>query len=195
MNYDNAIGILACDTRWGIGRENNIPWYCPEDFKHFKATTYKQIVIMGRKTFESIGRPLPGRVTIVLTKNMNLNIQGCIVTSSPENAMWTARALADSIDTGGERTKIFICGGGEIYKAMHRWVDRYIVTRISHAKISHFDCDAFFDKDLLDSFAIEKISELEKSKTPGIGFQILHFVNTENSETDMRIKLERRYAR
>lgn len=193
--YDNAIGILACDAKWGIGRDNSIPWYCPEDFKHFKETTYKQIVIMGRKTFESIGKPLPGRVTIVLTRNMQLTAQGVIVTSSPENAMWTARALADSIDTGGERTKIFICGGAEIYKAMHRWVDRYIVTRISHAKVSHFDCDAFFDTSLLDTYRIEKISELEKSKNPGIGFQILHFVDTENPDTDTRITLERHYAR
>jgi dihydrofolate reductase len=171
--YDIKLtGVVACDNRWGIGRDNRLPWHCPEDLTHFKNTTKGGIIIMGRKTFESIGRPLPGRITIVISRTCSANGDGILQVSSPEMAIQTVWDLMQSVDG----LNAFVVGGGEIYKAMGRWVDRYIITRIYHKKIDHFDCDARLDPTLLEAFTIEKVSDLEASRTPGVGFQIMHMV-------------------
>ncbi len=175
MYSSNFIAILACDSRYGIGVNNNIPWHCPEDFKHFKETTYGHILIMGRKTFDSIGKPLPGRATIVVSRNTQKTIPGVIQVSCPEQAYYTAASIADAV----EGRKVFVCGGGEIYKAMHKWTNRYIITKIHHSKVEHFDCDTRFDNTLLRGWRLKKVSDLEKSKTEDIAFQILHFIKGE----------------
>ncbi len=90
-----------------IGSRNAIPWHLPEDFKWFKQTTTGHVIVMGRKTYESIGRPLPNRTTIVLTRS-NAEIPGVRVARSLEEIL-TARS-----EYGGR--EIFICGGAEVYR-------------------------------------------------------------------------------
>ncbi|MDR0481343.1 MAG: dihydrofolate reductase, partial [Gallionellaceae bacterium] len=97
--------LVAMAQNRTIGRDNTLPWRIPEDLKHFKALTMNRTIIMGRKTFDSIGKPLPGRRTIVVTRNPELHIDGCLVVHSlPE-------ALAASI----EDEEVFVVGGAELY--------------------------------------------------------------------------------
>lgn len=97
--------IVAMAANRTIGIDNTLPWRCPEDLKHFKALTMGHHMIMGRKTFDSIGKPLPGRTTVVVTRNRDLKIEGCIVAHSLEEAI--AACAGDD--------EIFIVGGAELY--------------------------------------------------------------------------------
>jgi dihydrofolate reductase len=121
--------VVATDTRRGIGINNTLPWHLPEDLAHFKRTTSGHPIIMGRKTFESIGRPLPNRRNIVITRNPGWRHDGVEAVASLD----AAAALAGD----GEA---FIIGGAQIYADVLDRVDRLIVTEIGKA----FDCDAFF---------------------------------------------------
>lgn len=97
--------IAAMAKNRTIGIDNSLPWRCPEDLKHFKALTMGHHIIMGRKTFDSIGKPLPGRHTVVVTRNRDLHIDGCRVVHSLEEAI--AACAGDE--------EIFITGGAELY--------------------------------------------------------------------------------
>ena len=98
--------IAAMSLNRVIGNKNNIPWHLPEDFKWFKKTTMGHVLLMGRKTFNSIGRPLPGRDTVVLTRNPE-SIIGIPTFNSIE-----AFEQADEF----QKRKVFVCGGAEIYR-------------------------------------------------------------------------------
>ena len=97
--------IVAMAQNRTIGINNTLPWRCPEDLRHFKTLTMGHHMIMGRKTFDSIGKPLPGRTTVVVTRNPELKIDGCIVTHSLDEAI--AACAGDD--------EIFIVGGAELY--------------------------------------------------------------------------------
>jgi dihydrofolate reductase len=97
--------IVAMAQNRTIGINNTLPWRCPEDLKHFKSLTMGHHMIMGRKTFDSIGKPLPGRTTVVVTRNPELKVDGCIVTHS----------LDDAIAASADDDEIFIVGGAELY--------------------------------------------------------------------------------
>lgn len=92
-------------TNRTIGIDNTLPWRIPEDLKHFKALTMGHHMIMGRKTFDSIGKPLPGRTTVVVTRNRELKIEGCIIVHS----------LQQAIDACTGDNQPFIVGGAELY--------------------------------------------------------------------------------
>ncbi|MHB1183798.1 MAG: dihydrofolate reductase [Desulfobulbia bacterium] len=98
--------IAAMAKNRVIGRGNGIPWHIPSELQRFKAITMGHTLIMGRKTFESIGRPLPGRKTIIITRNPEYRAAGCSVATS----------LAAAIALCPETETIFIAGGGEIYR-------------------------------------------------------------------------------
>lgn len=98
--------IAAMAKNRVIGRGNGIPWYIPSELQRFKSLTMGHTLIMGRKTFESIGRPLPGRKTIIVTRNPEYRAAGCAVATSLNAAL----ALCPETET------IFIAGGGEIYR-------------------------------------------------------------------------------
>ena len=97
--------IVAMATNRTIGINNTLPWRIPEDLRHFKALTMGHHMIMGRKTFDSIGKPLPGRTTVVVTRNRELKIEGCIIVHS----------LQEAIDACAGDEQIFIVGGAELY--------------------------------------------------------------------------------
>jgi dihydrofolate reductase len=123
--------IVATDANRGIGINNTLPWRLPEDLAHFKRTTSGHPIIMGRKTFDSIGRPLPNRRNIVITRNPEWRHAGV------ESAHSLTAATALVRDGGVEA---FIIGGAQIYAEALPLADRLIVTEIGKS----FDCDAFF---------------------------------------------------
>ena len=112
--------IVAMARNRTIGINNTLPWRIPEDLRHFKALTMGHHMIMGRKTFDSIGKPLPGRTTVVVTRNRNLKIDGCIITHSLEEAI--AACAGDE--------KIFVVGGAELYAQAMPLTDTMYVTEI-----------------------------------------------------------------
>ena len=118
-----------------IGANNALPWNLPGDLQHFKTLTMGKPIVMGRRTFESIGRPLPGRQNIVVTRNANFRPEGVEVASSLEEALKMARAQNPD--------EIFIIGGGDIYaQAMKaKCVDRMYITEVDF-RVE--DGDAFF---------------------------------------------------
>lgn len=109
--------IVACASNRVIGADNRLLWRIPEDFAHFKRVTMGHAVIMGRKTWESIGRPLPGRKNVVITRQTGYQAEGADVVSS----------LDAALDMLKDQELVFVIGGGEIYrqampKADHIWV-------------------------------------------------------------------------
>jgi dihydrofolate reductase len=113
-----TIIIVAIAKNGVIGREGKLPWYLPSDLKHFKKTTLGYPLIMGRKTFDSIGKPLPGRDNIVLTRDRSRSFAGCITMHSLEEALEYCR---------GE-DKVFVIGGGDIFTLALPLTDTIIVT-------------------------------------------------------------------
>ncbi len=112
--------IVAMAQNRTIGANNTLPWRCPEDLRHFKALTMGHHMVMGRKTFDSIGKPLPGRTTVVVTRNRDLNIAGCIM----------GHSLKDAIAACSGDEKIFIVGGAELYVQALPLVDTLYITEI-----------------------------------------------------------------
>lgn len=124
--------IVAAAENNAIGKANAMLWHLPQDLKFFKNTTWGMPIIMGRKTFESVGKPLPGRTNIIVTTNPNWKAENTITTVNIEDAIKAAN------ETNAK--EIFITGGGEIYKQTLPMADRVYLTRV-HTVI---DGDAFF---------------------------------------------------
>lgn len=124
--------IAAMSENRVIARGREIPWRIPADMKYFKATTMGKPVIMGRKTFESLGKPLPGRPNIVMTKDKKFEIAGAEVVLDFRAALERARRF--------ETDEIMVIGGGEIYELALPYADRIYLTEV-HAKV---DGDIFF---------------------------------------------------
>lgn len=142
--------IVAVAENGVIGRNNALPWYLPNDLKYFKQTTMGKPVIMGRKTYESIGKPLPGRTNIVITRQADYQPEGVKVVSSVE----AARELAESVCLIDGQDEAMIMGGAEIYALALPHTDRLYLTEV-HADV---DGDAFFpeyDKSLWQEVARE----------------------------------------
>lgn len=120
------IVLIAAVARNGaIGLDNDMPWRLPSDLKHFKAMTLGKPVVMGRKTFESLGRPLPGRPNIVISAN-GFAVEGAEVVSSLEEALDRASGLA--VELGVD--DIIVMGGGQIYRAAMGVADRLEITEV-----------------------------------------------------------------
>jgi len=122
--------IVAASTNNVIGVDGELPWRLPNDLKRFKELTTGHPIVMGRLTWESIGRPLPGRHNIVLTRNSAYSADGCEVVTSP----------AAAIEVAGDAEQLMIIGGGHIYQAFLAMAQRIYLTRV-HVDI---DGDALF---------------------------------------------------
>lgn len=125
--------IVAASENNAIGREGELLWTLPNDMKFFKNTTWGLPAIMGRKTYESLGKLLPGRINIVITRQAGWHAEGAMVAKDLEEA------LLKAAETNCK--EIFIIGGGEIYKQSMAFTDRIYLTRVHH---SFKDADAFF---------------------------------------------------
>jgi dihydrofolate reductase len=121
--------VVAIDAQRGMGVNNTLPWHLPEDLAHFKRVTTGHPIIMGRKTFDSIGRPLPNRRNIVVTRNADWRHDGVDAVTS----------LADAIALAGDQEACII-GGAQIFKESMHLADRLVITEIDHT----FECDTFF---------------------------------------------------
>ncbi len=124
--------VAAMDRERGIGVDNRLPWRLSADLKKFRELTMGHHIIVGRKTFESIGRPLPGRRMIVVTRDRNYKIEDCDVVHSVEGAIELARGRGES--------EAFICGGAQVYAQSIELADRMYLTLVD-AEVA---ADAFF---------------------------------------------------
>ncbi|MGG1399395.1 dihydrofolate reductase [Bacillus salipaludis] len=123
--------LVAMDDHRVIGKDNQLPWHLPEDLKYFKRVTMGHPIAMGRKTHESIGRVLPGRQNIVITRQKNYQAEGCTMFYTVEDFVDFCRKQED---------EIFIIGGAEIFKETFQYADRLYITEIH----SEFEGDTYF---------------------------------------------------
>ena len=128
--------IVAMAKNQTIGIDNTLPWHLPHDLKYFKNVTMAQPIIMGRKTYESIGRPLPGRTNIVITRQKDYHAEGIVVVNSLQQALDKAEDI--SFVAGHE--EVMVIGGAEIYKQALLQADRLYITHVH----SDVEGDAFF---------------------------------------------------
>lgn len=124
--------IAAVGENNTLGKDKDLPWHLPDDFKRFKKITTGHPIIMGRKTFETFPKPLPNRKHIIITRQKDYQQEDCLVVHDLDQAL----ELATSTKT----QETFIIGGGEIYKQAMPYVDKIELTRIHHK----FDGDTFF---------------------------------------------------
>lgn len=140
---DTPVALIVAVARNGvIGRDNTLPWRLPADLKHFKATTLGKPIVMGRKTFESLGKPLPGRTNIVITRDVKFSADGTVVVHSLEAAL----QAADEVARRDGATDIMVIGGAQIYKEALPLAQTLYYTRV---ELDVVDGDAFFPE--LDS--------------------------------------------
>jgi len=123
--------IVAVAENGVVGRDNALPWHLSADLRHFKKTTLGKPIVMGRKTFESIGRPLPGRFNIVISTNPAFMAAGVRVVNSIEQALSVAQGIAES-DACGE---LFVIGGASIYADAIPRADRLYITEV-HGQVT-----------------------------------------------------------
>jgi len=141
--------VVAMDEAGGIGKMGKLPWHLSADLKRFKNLTWGHHLIMGRKTYESIGRVLPGRTNVVITRSVTFQAEGCLVAGS------LAAALKMAEERGEQEA--FVIGGGQIFAQALPTAQRLHLTRV-HARL---DCDVFFPP--LDEM---EWVELERSQHP-----------------------------
>jgi dihydrofolate reductase len=149
--------LVAMDERRGIGKQGRLPWRLSTDLKRFRELTMGHHIIVGRKTFESIGKPLAGRRMIIVTRDAQYRVQGCATAHSIAEAIEMARSEGE--------TELFICGGADIYAQTLRQAERIYLTRV------HADCDADtffpeFDRDEWIEESLEPHAADEKNEYP-----------------------------
>lgn len=145
MNKPRLSIIAAMAKNRVIGTNNTLPWRLPEDLKHFKALTSGHHILMGRKTFDSLGRPLPGRTSVVITRSRDLQLPGCIV----------ANSIEDAIAACNQDNEIFIIGGAELYLQALDVADRIYLTEIQ----AEFEGDAWFPE-------LDRVQWTESERSP-----------------------------
>ena len=149
--------IAACSKNRVIGKDNQLIWKVPGDLKRFKELTTSHPILMGRKTFESIGKPLPNRTNIVITRDKNWKHEGCLVYNNFEDVL--------SIF---EKQNLFIIGGGEIYKMLINLSDRIELTLID----KDFEGDTYFPE--IDShWTVENI---ESQSCPEFDYSYITYI-------------------
>jgi dihydrofolate reductase len=136
--------IVAMDENGLIGKNNELPWYLPNDLKYFKTITTGNTILMGRKTFESIGKPLPNRKNVILTRNKNYSADNITVINSIEEI--------DRLENNGD---LYIIGGAEIFEALLEITDKLYITKI----YSKFDGDVFFPEIEWDKWEVDSVEK------------------------------------
>jgi dihydrofolate reductase len=150
--------VVAMDAQRGIGVDNKLPWHLPEDLAHFKRVTLGHPIIMGRKTFDSIGRPLPKRRNIVVTRNAEWSHEGVEVAGSLDQAVTLA---------GDEPASII--GGAQIFGEAMAIADRMIVTHIDGV----YRCDTFFPE--IDPVQWVETAREDHRPEDGVGFSFVTY--------------------
>ena len=156
--------IVAIADNNAIGKDNALLWHISEDLKFFKLTTMGCPVIMGRKTFESIGRPLPKRTNVVVSRSGYAAPEGVVVVASLEEAF---------ASVPGDVERAFVIGGGQIYAQAMSQADRLIVTHV-HTVIE--DADTFFPSIDPSVWSVADRSELQSDPETGYTFEFVEYV-------------------
>jgi len=151
--------IVAVAENNVIGKDNSLIWKLPRDMKHFKETTTGHYIIMGRKTFESNGRPLPNRTNVIITRDKNYSAEGCVI----------AHSLEDAIKEAKNDQEAFIIGGGVIYDMAMSLVDRIYLTKIHHS----FEGDTFFPEINMKEWDVVEKRDFEPDEKNKYPFTIL----------------------
>ncbi|MCV2403390.1 type 3 dihydrofolate reductase [Marinomonas sp. C2222] len=138
--------IVAMSTNRTIGINNSLPWHLPNDLKYFKQATMGKPIVMGRKTFESIGKPLPGRRNIVISRDENYSAEGIDVVSSLDAAI----ALGESICLVNGQDEVMVIGGSQIYQLALEKADRLYITHVD----AEVEGDAFFPEVSWDDYSL-----------------------------------------
>ena len=166
--------IVACSENSVIGRDGDLPWHLPEDLKHFMRTTKGHAVIMGRKTFETLEKPLGGRLNVVISRSMSIDSQipgQLAVVRSLQEAIDASRQ-ADQAVGGFGKGLVWIAGGGEIYKQAMDVADLIVRTRV-HCEI---DGDTYFPDIDPDRWKLECSEEHPADDRHKFGFSIEHWI-------------------
>lgn len=145
--------IAAIANNNALGKNNKLIWHLPADLIRFKKTTLNHFVIMGRKTFESLNKPLPNRTNVVVTRNKNYKAEGCIVVHS----------LKEAIEVSKDEENVFILGGAKIYEQAIEFADKLDLTLV----YENFEADAFFpeiDKNIWKEITRQDLKADEKNK-------------------------------
>jgi dihydrofolate reductase len=144
--------VVAMDQNRVIGKDNRLPWHLPADLAHFKRLTMGHVIVMGRKTYEAIGRPLPGRTNVVLTQNVNYTAEGCIVVYSVREVL--ERFSSEPID---------VIGGAQIISLFLPFIDMMHLTIIE----AEFPGDVYFPEiNMAEWELISKQKGIKDAKNP-----------------------------
>jgi len=145
------IGIVAMAQNFAIGREGTLPWHYSADLKFFKQTTTGNTVVMGRKTFASIGKPLPNRLNLVLSRTPEIEDPRIIVLRDKQSVLEIAKYLSGDV---------FIIGGASVYREFADVIEKWIVTEIP---LTVDAADTFLAKDFLEGFELEATQNLDQA--------------------------------
>lgn len=154
--------IVAMGENRVIGGNGHIPWHLPADFAHFKRVTMGHPIVMGRKTFESIGKALPGRTNIVVTRDVEWHHDGVIVAGSPDDALVLAAAAEGS-------DEVFVIGGAEIYRLFLPRAEKVYLTKVQGS----FGGDVFFPELDPVEWALADMEEHAKDEKNPFNFTYL----------------------
>jgi len=156
---NNLSIIVAVAENGVIGYQNTLPWHLPEDLKNFRALTTGHHIIMGRKTYESLGRLLPGRTTVIVTRNPAYKIEGALI----------AHTLEAAINLCQHDAEVFLIGGAELYLAGLSLASKLYITEIALAPVG----DAYFPK--VDAELWSEISREERTSEQGMDFSYVTY--------------------
>ena len=159
--------IVAVAQNGVIGRDNDLPWKIPADMAHFKRVTMGKPLLMGRKTYESIGRPLPGRTNIVITRNSDFSAPGIEVVPSFEEAVLRAQSVART--DGAE--EVIVMGGAEVYRVSLPAANRLYVTEV-HAAI---EGDAYLHLDLSGWREVSRAYHDVSPQSSGLAYSFVQY--------------------
>lgn len=152
--------IVAFAKNNVIGINNTLPWHLPEDLKRFRALTTGHHIVMGRKTYESLGRLLPGRTTVIVTRNKNYKLEGALI----------AHSLESAVDLCQNDTEAFVIGGAELYQDGLRLANKLYITEVDLS----VEGDAFFPK--LDLNLWQETSREAHTSAQGLLFSYISYV-------------------
>lgn len=152
------IGIVAIAENYAIGKDGKLPWHYPADLKHFRETTTGHAVVMGMNTWRSLGKPLPNRLNIVLSRSAQIDrADNLIFLRSEKEAIDLAKFLT---------CDLFVIGGSKTYAEFADYIDSWIVTKVP---VAVEDADVFMPKEFLNDFQLGRQREI------GEGLAVLHY--------------------
>jgi len=157
--------IVALSENNVVGVRNQLPWKLSADLKRVKSMTMGHHIIMGRKTFESIGRPLPGRTNVIITRNANYKAEGCVIASSLQHAL----------DIAMNDTEVFIFGGGEIFKEAMPLASKIYMTRVH----THLEGDTYFPDIKPFDWRIVELQEFKADEKNEFDYSFMTLIRVE----------------